>query len=68
MRNWIENLTETELEVMRVTLRASIQSDELGFSTRQNAKILLDEVEDYLWSNVCRGSPVSSDQPEIDLQ
>lgn len=67
MRSWMDELTENELECVRVTLKASVDSEDIGMSTRQHAKILLNEVEDYLWSNVCRGSPVSSDQLQTEL-
>lgn len=67
MKNWMESLTENELEVMRVTLRASVQSDEIGCSTRQNAKMLLEQVEDFLWVNVCKNEPAQLEQNEIEL-
>lgn len=62
MKSWMDELTESELEVMRVTLKCSIDSPEIGSATRQHAAILLAEVEEYLWSNVCRGNPADSDQ------
>lgn len=68
MRSWMDELTESELECVRVTLKASVDSEEIGMSTRQHAKILLTEVEDYLWDSVCRGSPADSDQHQIELQ
>lgn len=68
MRSWMDELTENELECVRITLKASVESEEIGFSTRQHAKILLNEVEDYLWNNVCRNMPIGSDQHQIDQQ
>jgi hypothetical protein len=62
MTSWMDELTETELECMRITLKASVDSDDMGMAVKQHAKILLNEVEDYLWSSVCRNTPASSDQ------
>lgn len=58
----MDELTESELEVMRVTLKCSVDSPEIGSATRQHAAILLAEVEDYLWNSVCRNTPADSDQ------
>jgi hypothetical protein len=68
MRNWIEDMTEQELETVRATLIVSIDSKDIGVSTRQNAKMILNEIEDYFWNNVCRNMPVDSDQLDIELQ
>lgn len=68
MRSWMDELKDSELECMRITLKASIESDDIGVSTRQHAKILLSEVEDYLWNNVCRNIPADSDQLQTELQ
>ena len=62
MKSWMDELTESELEVMRVTLKCSIDSKDIGIATRQHAIILLAEVEDYLWNSVCRNTPADSDQ------
>jgi len=62
MKSWMDELTESELEVMRLTLKCSIDSPEIGASTRQHAAILLAEVEEYLWNNVCRNIPANLDQ------
>jgi len=62
MKSWMDELTENELEVMRVTLKCSIDSPEIGLVTRQHAAILLAEVEEYLWNNVCLGTPANLDQ------
>lgn len=62
MKSWMDELTESELEVMRVTLKCSVDSPEIGSATRQHAAILLAEVEDYLWNSVCRNTPADSDQ------
>lgn len=62
MRSWMDELTETELECVRITLKASVDSDDIGTALRQHAKLMLNEVEDYLWNSVCRNTPVSSDQ------
>ena len=62
MKSWMDELTDDELEVMRVTLKCSIDSKDIGIVTRQHAVILLAEVEDYLWNSVCRGNPADSDQ------
>ena len=59
---WLDELTERELEVMRVTLKASIYSQDLNPSKKQDALYLLNEIEDYLWNSVCRGNPADSDQ------
>lgn len=68
MRSWMDELKDSEIECMRITLKASIESEDIGVSTRQHAKILLTEVEDYLWNNVCRNIPADSDQFQIELQ
>lgn len=68
MRNWIEDMTEQELETVRTTLIVSINSKDIGVSTRQNAKMILTEIEDYFWNSVCRNNPVDSDQFDIELQ
>lgn len=68
MRSWMDELTENELECVRITLTASVESDELGMAVKQHAKILLNEVDDYLWNSVCRNSPASSDQLQIEMQ
>lgn len=68
MRNWIEEMTEQELETVRATLIVSINSKDIGVSTRQNAKIILTEIEDYFWNSVCRGTPIDSDPLDIELQ
>ena len=62
MRTWMEELTIDELEVMRQTLHISIENNELFGHTKQHAKMLLNEVDDHLWSRVCLGSPKDSDQ------
>jgi len=62
MKSWMDELTENELEVMRVTLKCSIDSPEIGLATRQHAAILLAELEDYLWNSVCRNTPANLDQ------
>ena len=59
---WLDELTESELEVMRVTLKTSIYSQDLNASKKQDALHLLNEIEDYLWNSVCRNSPADSDQ------
>lgn len=62
MKSWMDELTESELEVMRVTLKCSIDSPDIGSATRQHAAILLAEVEEYLWNSVCRNTPADLDQ------
>ncbi len=62
MKSWMDELTESELEVMRVTLKCSVDSPEIGSATRQHAAILLAELEDYLWNSVCRNTPADLDQ------
>jgi len=62
MKSWMDELTENELEAMRVTLKCSVDSPEIGSATRQHAAILLAEVEEYLWNSVCRNTPADSDQ------
>lgn len=57
MNSWMDELNESELECVRVSLKASIESEEIGFATRQHAKILLEEVEEYLWDSICKGTP-----------
>lgn len=65
--SWMDDLSESELECMRITLKASIESEEIGVSVKQHAKILLNEVEDYLWDSICRGTPadLKIDSPSI---
>lgn len=67
MKSWMDELTESELEVMRVTLKCSIDSPEIGSATRQHAAILLAELEEYLWNNVCLGTPANLDQLQTTL-
>lgn len=68
MKSWIDDLTETELEVLRVTLANTINSHDFGKATRQHAQLMLSEIEDYLWNSVCRNTPASSDQLQADQQ
>lgn len=62
MKSWIDELTESEIEVLRVTLRCTIASEDIGRATRQHAQLMLSEIEDYLWNNVCRNTPADLDQ------
>lgn len=68
MRNWMDELDSSEIEVMRVTIKSSIDADELYGATKQQAKILLNEIDDYLWQRVCQGTPAHLDQFDIELQ
>lgn len=68
MRSWMDELKESEIECMRITLKASIESNDIGISTRQHAMLLLNEVEDYLWNSVCQNIPADLDQLQKELQ
>lgn len=67
MRNWMDELDSSEIEFMRVTIQSSLESDALYGVTKQQAKILLNEIDDYLWESVCRGTPAHSDQHQNEL-
>lgn len=64
---YLEKLTETELHVMETSIRCALANDELSGQTKINAQQILEQIEDHLWSNVCRGSPASLDQPQKEL-
>lgn len=68
MRSWMDELSENELECVRITLKASVESNDIGMALKQHARLMLNEVEDYLWNNVCRNIPASSDQLQADQQ
>ena len=59
---WLDELNETELHIMETSIRAALANDELSGHTKLNAQQVLSQIEDYLWSSVCRGSPVDLDQ------
>lgn len=67
MKSWIDDLSETEIEVLRVTLASTINSKDLGKATRQHAQLMLSEIEDYLWNSVCRNTPANLDQLQKEL-
>lgn len=52
------HFTNDELETLAATLQKTINY----------AQQTLTEIEDRLWSDVCRGNPASLDQPQRDLQ
>lgn len=62
--SWLDSLTDSELEVVRVTLKCSIENDEIGTHTKQHARLMLNEVEDYLWNKVCQNIPMNLDQDQ----
>lgn len=62
MKTWLDELSEDELHAMETTIRAALTKDKLHGNTRLNAQMILQQVEDYLWSSVCRGSPAYLDQ------
>lgn len=59
---WLDELNENEIAVMETSIRAALANDELTGQTKINAQQVLGQIEDYLWSSVCRGSPIDSDQ------
>lgn len=66
MKSWIDELTESEIEVLRVTLKATVNSEDIGKATRQHAQLMLSEIEEHLWNSVCRGIPDHSSQRQTD--
>jgi hypothetical protein len=62
MKNWIEKLTESELETIRATLVSSVKNNQIGFNTRQNAQIILEEIDDFIWDSVCKNIPTKDDE------
>lgn len=67
-RNWLEELNNSEIELVQTTLKSSIESQQIYGATKQQAKMLLNEIDDFLWDSVCRGTPAHSDQFDIELQ
>lgn len=59
---WLDELNENEIHVMETSIRAALANDELSGHTKINAQQVLNQIEDYLWNSVCRGSPVDLDQ------
>lgn len=59
---WLDELNETELHVMETSIRCALANDELSGQTKINAQQVLGQIEDYLWSSVCRNTPIDSDQ------
>jgi len=59
---WLDELNETELHVMETSIRAALANDELSGHTKLNAQQVLSQIEDYLWNNVCLGTPANLDQ------
>jgi len=66
MKTWLDDLTETQLEVLRTSVRCAIDADKLRGQTKLNAQQVLAEIEEHLWSSVCRGTPDHSDQRQTD--
>lgn len=67
MKQWINEQDEKQLQIMCDTLRYLVNSEQTPPYTRQHAVIFLNEIEDKLWSDVCRNSPASSDQLQREI-
>lgn len=66
MKTWLDDLSESQLEVLQTSVRCAIDADELRGQTKLNAQQVLAEIEDYLWNSVCRGTPDHSSQRQTD--
>jgi len=67
MKKWIEEQEEKDLQIMCNTLKYLVDSDQTPPHTRQHAIIFLNEIEDKLWSDVCRNTPANLDQLQKEL-
>ena len=68
MRTWIDDKDEKELQTICNSLRSLVDSEITPPHTRQHAIIFLNQIEDQLWYNVCRGSPADWDQLQTATQ
>lgn len=67
MKKWIEEHEEKDLQIMCDTLRYLVKSEQTPQYTKQHAIIFLNEIEDKLWSDVCRNTPANLDQLQKEL-